>query len=178
MTACRMRRSGPITSDPVFTPLRDSRPIGSDGNPKPPIKVQRTEQPWMIGPPNRRRLWRLWQAPRTRPRSSTHHGSGVLEPCAPQVLRPGRHRGQRVAQGPGQNAGGPLADGVGSGPAYRRPVRDRAFPQSVRRPATQGRAPGTKRAPRRQPPCLDARGTRQALAPIMPAMACPSSSTD
>ena len=91
--------------------------------------------------------------------------AAVLGPCPAAVLRDGRSGRERASQGAGQEAGSDLAAGAGSSPPDRCPVRDRARHQRPERRKAQGRSPGAQRAARRRSGSLDARATRQALAP-------------
>src|SRR6516165_10234234 len=60
-------------------------------------------------------LWRLHQAVRGRPQAGSIGRGGVLGPCPPAVLHPGRCRCQCPPQGAGQNRQPDLAAGTGGG---------------------------------------------------------------
>ena len=108
-----------------------------------------------------RRLWRLRQALCGRPRAGTDPGGGLLGPCAAAILRAGRYRGERPAQGARQDAGADLAAGAGGGAAHRCAVRRSSAPSTARAPSAAGGAPGTERAARRRSRRLDAGGARK-----------------
>ncbi len=101
-----------------------------------------------------RRVRRL-QSPLSRRLTARPDRRGaVLEPCAPQVLRIGRHRRQRLARAEG---GANLADCVGGRQTDRRALRHRARDQWPFGRDAAGRAPAKQRRGDRLARRLDTR---------------------
>ena len=104
------------------------------------------------------------QAVRSRPPAGADHRGSVLGACSPAVLRPGRYRSQRPAQGARQIGERALAAGPGGGPAHRRAVRYRAQGQRRERRTAATGAAGTECAAGCRSRTLAARRAAQAVA--------------
>ena len=74
-----------------------------------------------------------------------HHGGGVLGACPAPVLRHGRYRGERPAQGGGQEGDPAVTDRDRDRAPYRRAVRDRAIHQWEKRRGASGGSPRQSR---------------------------------
>ena len=86
------------------------------------------------------RLRRLQQALSRGPQARPDPGGGVLGACAAQVLRSGRHRGERAPQGRRKERDPALADRHRGGAPHRRAVCHRASKSTARAPRSAWRS--------------------------------------